>query len=65
MEKKKDIQLQPYSFFCISCAMEFGEEVPADHLIWNEEEQKAIPLCNQCHEMSMRDKMLYRVFSVN
>jgi hypothetical protein len=59
------INLFPQNYWCIGCASLQGLRVPADYIIWDEEEQKAIPLCEYCHGMTAEDTSFFSVFSVN
>ena len=59
------IKIYPNNYYCIDCASLTGYLVDADYLIWDEEEQKAIPLCAECHGSSVKVGKFFDIFSHN
>jgi hypothetical protein len=38
-------ELKPENYYCAHCLLLFEEYVEATHMVWIEEEEKALPLC--------------------
>ena len=57
--------LQAQNMYCVYCLLMEDEWVEATHLIWDEGEQKAMPLCDECMETFMVEDKFFLGHSVN
>ena len=62
---EKTIQFGPNNFFCIYCADLGYGFVRAEHLMWDDMEECATPVCGQCKEIMENEKHFFSIFSIN
>jgi len=61
--QKRDLKAE--NFDCIYCALHGEIGVVADHLIWYEHEEKAMPVCEHCREILVQEENFFMTFSYN
>jgi hypothetical protein len=51
--------------YCVYCLLIAEEWTEAEFLLWDEENQKTIPLCNDCLEIWEGEKNFFNIFSLS
>lgn len=65
MEKEsKIISIKAADHWCIFCALEDGLYINATRIVFDENDHKALPVCDKCFD-AMNDSNFFRVFSLN
>jgi len=64
-DDEKTVRFGPKNFFCLHCADLGYGFVRAEHLIWDDVDETAIPLCPHCKEIMENEKNFFNIFSIN
>lgn len=64
--KQENRTISTENYFCIHCAAKHGDYVRATKIVFDDDENVAMPVCEACFKkMEMEDSHFFSVFSLN